>query len=165
LDDVLRSPLELRLRRIAVIVPVLAVVATIVGALPGGLVDSPCCCVGAPPGCIGETLELPTTVAGGWTLAAWTLLTIVIAWAVYRHPTRRRALLWVGSAPVSLAVGLKLWSFEHDVRHTSFGSSALGDAMTACIGAIVVLLLLALPLIAVLSDRSPPRAASARVLA
>jgi hypothetical protein len=152
--DSSESPRECRIRRLAMIIMVLAVIATVLGMIPGGIEDVGCC--GDEP----NNPEGPM-LAGGWTLVAWTVINGWIARGVYRHPTLKNANSWCLSSLFSIPLGLMVWGTgERDLQSLSIEWHTVGEAMGACMGAVALLLVLALPIIADASKGSPAPAAA-----
>jgi hypothetical protein len=150
-----QSQLEQRVRRIAVVVPVLAVAATIFGALPGGLEHWTDGYIPAP--------VVHATFAGGWSLVAWTLSHAFIAYLVYDKPTQRHALGWFAVSIVTVPVAWIAWSVEHSLLLENYRLAWAGNVTATLVGAAQLLLLVGLPIVAATSERGRPIAAVARL--
>jgi hypothetical protein len=156
------TPFERRVQRLAVIVSVLAIIAAVLGMIPGGMASI------TPIGdATGELSLTAPIVAGGWTLVAFAVIHGLIARHVYRHPTRANTWRWFGAALVSVPVGVMVWArVEHSFAEQSIDWRQAGEAMGAFMGAVFVLLLLVLPIVALYSDHVRREVApSARIVA
>jgi hypothetical protein len=147
------SPLAQRVRRIAVVVAVLAIAAAAFGMWP----DS----VEVHYHISGAT-ELMR--AGGWSVVVWAVVQGLVAKLVYSDPTRRAAAAWIAGSVVIDLAGLIAWlveNFRVDAR-VSYGPAQLTGA---CASATAILVFAVLPILLVASDRTePPDAPRARVV-
>jgi hypothetical protein len=153
-NDELPSPLERRLRRLAVVVPALAVVATVSGCVPDTMAKW-----SVPWGLNGREYvpdHVELTYAGGVSLAVWTALHGLLARMVHHHPTRGLAIWWFVTAVIMTPVAFVMWSItEHDIfLFADFAPRGLGHVTFACAGAAVVLVVVVLPIVALASSRT-----------
>lgn len=146
------TPLETRLRRLAILVPALAIVAAVIGFLPGGIALS------------GRTFERDhTTFAGGYSVAAWALFHAFAAASVRAAPNPRRGWTWFFLALFAMFGGGLAWFVEH---FTLSSEAPLWPAnvVIACVGTALALSTFALPAVLLFSEREPPLAPEARVV-
>jgi hypothetical protein len=147
------SPLAQRVRRIAVVVAVLAIAAAAFGMWPDAIEVH-----------YHHADEIELMRAGGWSLVVWAVVQSLVAKLVYSDPTRRAAAAWIaGSVAIDIA-GLTGWlveNFRIGARVSYWPAQLTG----ACASATAILVFAVLPILLVASDRTePPDAPRARVV-
>jgi hypothetical protein len=151
------SPLERRVRRLAVLVPVFAVAAAVFGMLPDGI-D-----VYRYSWNRGYTFS-HTARAGGWSLVVWAVLQVLASKSLRRMTTRKSARRWFAFSLVVYTGTVIAWFIENCAFET--GVVRWPAHMTAaCAGSACVLVFIVLPLVWLASDHvRPSDAPTARVV-
>ena len=150
------SPLAQRIRRLAVVVAVLAIAAAVFGMLPGTIV--------VHYHTHDERYASEAMHAGGWSLVIWAAFQAAVAKVVHRDATRSAAGVWIAGSVVIDIAGLIAWLIEN----FRVGASAMSWAAQltgACVSATAILVFVVLPIVMLVSDRTEPSdAPSARVV-
>jgi hypothetical protein len=153
--------LSQRLRRVAVIVALLGVAAVIVGLFDGEPLDAAACQGPLQDACV----RLPRTVgAGGPSILTFVLFQVVSAMVVYRRPGGPAGWSWMlTTIPITLG-GLVIYLGEHPTLLDRLAVMWTGQLVMTLVGAMLLLILGAVPLAILLSTRELPwRAATARL--
>ena len=142
------TQLERGLRRLALLVPLFAIAAAVMGFVPRGIA-------------LGHSGT--TTFAGGYSVAGWALFQAFAAASVRATPTVRRGWTWFAGSVIFGGGGAVAWFVEH---FTLSSESALWPAhvVMVCTGTAAALTTFALPAVLLFSEREPPPAPEARVV-
>jgi hypothetical protein len=153
------SNLERRLRRLALLVPMFAAIGAVFGMIPRGLGIEVHSWGNKVPFMSDRTMN-----AGGWSLVAWAAVQLLIAASVRANPTRKVGWWWFGGSIVLCAGGGVAWYAEHFVMWDRHVPNWPGHVTALCGGAAVVLVLVALPSVLLVTERTPPATPTARVV-
>ncbi len=151
------SPIERRLRRLAVLIPLFALSAAGFGMVPDGLE------LWSHSFKHSEDNWDGTMRAGGWALVAWGLLIVWASWSVRRRPSRARGVEWIAQLVAIYVVGGIAWLVEN-FRLERQVPRWPGHVTAFATGTATVLALVVLPIVLFASrGERPPDIPSARV--
>ena len=152
------TPLQRRLRRLAVLVPALAVAAAVFGMLPDG-VD-----VFHHSWKHDTDTYVGTTHAGGWALVGWAIVVLVAARFVHRDPTRVAGVRWIVVTVIIDVLACVAWAIENFTLEPETARWP-GHVTAVCTGASSLLVFVVVPVVLIASKRTAPSdAVTARVV-
>ncbi len=153
------SPLERRLRRLALLIALLALAAAVLGMFPDGLE------LWKHSFKHDEDSWDGTMRAGGWSLVGWAVLQVWAAWSVRARPSRSRGIQWLAQLVAIDFAGGIAWLVEN-LRWDHQVARWPGEITGTCVGTASVLALVVLPIVLFASRGEPPsQLPSARVSA
>jgi hypothetical protein len=155
-DDVGWTPLQRRLRRLAVLTSVFALAAAAFGVLPNGLEVTRSSA--QPPGQV-----LTHGSAGGWTLALWAVVQVLLARRVWLRPGQRQGMRWVAQALALDFFGGFLW-FVENITFDHWTARWPANLTAASVGSATVLVFAAIPVVLFADDDPTPGVPPARIV-
>jgi hypothetical protein len=156
-DDVGWTPLQRRLRRLALLSSAFAVADAAFGMLPNGL-EVTHSSVNPP----GQVLAHGST--GGWTLAMWALVQVWLACRLWLRPGQRQGMRWVAQALAVDFFGGFLWFIEN-VTFDHWTARWPADITAGWVGSATVLVFAAIPVVLFADDDPTPEVPPARIVA
>ncbi len=143
------SPLERRLRRLALLIALLAIAAAVFGMFPDG-VD-----LWKHSFKHDEEIADGTMRAGGWSLVAWAAAQVWAAWSTRTRPGRSQGVFWLAAmVAIDIAGGIawlvENFRMDHEIARWP------GHVTWVCVGTASVLALVVLPIVLLVSRGEPP---------